>query len=88
VATRPWSIPAPDDEAEDDEDAEEEEEEEEDGESDEDERGVDDLNALAWFEQQEVDGFVDWQAIEHPDLTDKKVEIGGFKPFLRENPPS
>ncbi len=100
VATRPWWIPAPEDEAEDDGDADGEEEEE-DGEDDEDEedeekkdeseedkRGTEDRNALAWFEQQGTDGFVDWQAIEHPDLADKKVEIGGFKPFLRENPPA
>lgn len=89
VATRPWSIPPGKDEAEADEDNDNKEtEEEEDGKSEEDERGVNDLNALAWFEQRGVDGFVDWQAFEHPDLEGMKVEIGGFKPFLQGNPPA
>ncbi len=35
-----------------------------------------------------IDGFVPWTAIEHPDFPDKKVEVGGFKPFYRLNPPA
>ena len=53
-----------------------------------DKRGAEQLNALAWFEQNGIDGFVDWQPIEHPDFPDRKVEVGGFKPFLRDNPPA
>ncbi len=95
VATRPWWIPQVDaeegeseeDESEEDE-SEEEPGEESDKESEQDDRGADDLNALAWFEQQGLDGFVSWQPFEHPDLAEKRVEIGGFSPFLRKNPPS
>ncbi len=54
----------------------------------EDKRGADELNALQWFDREAVEGFVAWQEIEHPDFPDKKVEVGGFKPFLRWNPPS
>ncbi len=80
LATRPWCIPS-----ETNEEEGSEETEEDDGD---DSRGLDDLNALAWFEQQSMEGFVPWQPIEHPDLEGKKVEIGGFKPFLKDNPPA
>lgn len=53
-----------------------------------DKRGQEDLNALAWFAQQGINGFVDWQLIEHPDFPDSIVEVGGFKPFYRLNPPA
>lgn len=46
------------------------------------------LRALRWFEEQKIDGFVPWTPINHPDFPDRKVEVGGFKPFLRLNPPS
>jgi hypothetical protein len=94
LATRPWWIPKAakkTDESEDGEDAGGEEKKKDDEsakDSGKDNRGIDDLNALAWFEQQGVDGFVDWQPFEHPDLAGKKVEIGGFKPFLKNNPPA
>ena len=52
-----------------------------------DQRGAEDLAALAWFESQGIAGFVDWQSYEHPDLPGKQVEIGGFKPLYRLNPP-
>lgn len=90
VATRPWWIPKdekesvePKDGNPDDEDKDNKKEE-----SKKDERGAEDLKALAWFEKQGVEGFVDWQAFEHPDLEGKKAEIGGFKPFLKDNPPA
>ncbi len=56
--------------------------------NDKDKRGAEDLSALAWFKQEGIDGFVDWKPFEHPDFPGKKVEIGGFRPFLRLNPPS
>lgn len=94
VATRPWWIPEVEEQkkepAEDAEDADEDEkerEEEKDG-TTEDRRGADERSALAWFERQGVKGFVNWQPFDHPDLAGKRVEIGGFKPFLRENPPA
>ena len=52
-----------------------------------DKRGAEDLAALAWFAAQGIDGFVDWQPFEHPDFPQITVEIGGFKPFHRLNPP-
>ncbi len=41
---------------------------------------------LAYFESAGIDGFVDWQPYEHPTLG--KVEIGGFVPGARINPPA
>ncbi len=97
VATRPWSIPklekegAKPEEHEDPGTSEESDEKKEDDSAKDREkegRGIDDLSALAWFEQEGVDGFVDWEPHEHPDLEGRKVEIGGFKPFLKDNPPA
>ncbi|MEX2671004.1 MAG: M14 family metallopeptidase [Phycisphaeraceae bacterium] len=47
-----------------------------------------DLAVLDWFEREGMDGFVDWQVIDHPDYPGKRVEVGGFKPFVRLNPPA
>ena len=90
-ACRGWWIPQVEPEKDDvdengeEEDAEEEEEPEE--ESDET-RGRQDVNALRWFEREGIDGFVPWRSIDHPDFPGRKVEVGGFKPFLRLNPPA
>ena len=46
-----------------------------------------DATALEWFDKQQIDGFAPWKKYEHPDFPDREVEIGGFRPFLRENPP-
>jgi hypothetical protein len=54
----------------------------------EEKRGAEESNALRWFAQEHIDGFADWQPIEHPDFPGKKVEVGGFKPFYRLNPPA
>lgn len=51
-------------------------------------RNAEDRNALAWFAANGIDGFVDWTAIDHPDFPGKKVEVGGFKPLVREHPPA
>jgi hypothetical protein len=51
-------------------------------------RGAEQVNALRWFEQQKIDGFVPWKPIKHPDFLDRTVEVGGFKPFLLLNPPA
>ncbi len=55
---------------------------------DKDEQLAHDLNALAWFDREKVDGFVPWKPVSHPDFPDRKVEVGGFRPFLRLNPPA
>jgi len=33
------------------------------------------------------DVFIEWEEIDHPDFPDKKVEVGGIKPFVMYNPP-
>jgi hypothetical protein len=51
----------------------------------------DDKNAevefIRWAEAQGLEVFVPWQGISHPDFPGKKTEIGGFKPFVKLNPP-
>jgi len=66
----------------------EDDDEDHDEDNEHDERGQHDLNALRWFAREKIDGFVDWRPIVHPDLPGRKVEVGGFKPFLRLNPPA
>ncbi len=53
-----------------------------------DDRGAEELNALRWFAREGIDGFIDWQPVEHPDFPDQKVEVGGFRPYYRWNPPA
>jgi hypothetical protein len=45
----------------------------------------DDAKWLAWMEGAGVDGFVEWASFDHPQLG--IVEIGGFVPGARVNPP-
>jgi len=45
-----------------------------------------DAQWLAYFDQQGIDGFVDWKPFDHPTLG--AVEIGGFVPLARMNPPA
>lgn len=51
-------------------------------------RGKDEVNALRWFEREGIEGFVDWSPATHPDFPDRRVEVGGFRPYLRDNPPA
>jgi len=53
----------------------------------EDSRGALELNALRWFEVEQLDGFAAWKPFDHPDFPDQKVEIGGFRPYVLQNPP-
>ena len=53
-----------------------------------DKRGATERNALRWLARESIDGFVAWTPVEHPDFPGKKVEVGGFKPFFRINPPA
>ena len=53
-----------------------------------DKRGAEALNALRWFARSQRDGWVDWTEVEHPGFPGKRVEVGGFKPFYRLNPPA
>ncbi len=47
----------------------------------------DEAHFFTWADQQNMDAFVNWQKIDHPDFPDKTVEVGGIKPFMRFNPP-
>lgn len=42
---------------------------------------------LQWADTQNLDAFVDWQEIDHPNYPDKTVEVGGIKPYMDLNPP-
>lgn len=47
-----------------------------------------DLQYINWAEQNSIeDYYVDWTEIDHPDFSGMKAEVGGFKPFVRYNPP-
>lgn len=45
-----------------------------------------DAKWLSYFEEAGINGFVDWQPLDHPTLG--KVEIGGFVPGAKINPPA
>ena len=53
-----------------------------------DDRGAEEVRALEWFDAQDIEGFVDWAPVEHPDFPGKLVEAGGIKPFYLLNPPA
>ena len=53
-----------------------------------DKRGADEWNALRWYGKQERDGFSAWKSVDHPDFPNRKVEVGGFRPFFLLNPPA
>ena len=45
-------------------------------------------NFLAWAKQQKIEGvFIPWTSVTHPDFPNQKVEVGGIKPFVMNNPP-
>ncbi len=46
-----------------------------------------DVDFIRWAEKEGMDVFVPWKKISHPDFPDKNVEVGGFKPFVKNNPP-
>jgi murein tripeptide amidase MpaA len=51
-----------------------------------DEAVSDDLKWLKWIDStREGRGFIPWKSFQHPDLGE--VEIGGFDPYIRCNPP-
>jgi hypothetical protein len=44
---------------------------------------------LKYAEENKIqDVFVPWTVIDHPDFPGKKVEVGGFRPFVMINPPA
>jgi hypothetical protein len=52
-----------------------------------DTRNEDERAFLKWIDENASESFVPWKAYEHPDFPGRKVEIGGFAPFARTNPP-
>ena len=50
-------------------------------------RGQDEVRYLRWLEERGMDAFVGWQAIEHPDFPGQRVEVGGWKPYVKVIPP-
>lgn len=53
-----------------------------------DKRNKEEREQLKWFDEHAPDAFVAWQAIEHPDFPGRRVEVGGYRPFARTNPPA
>lgn len=53
----------------------------------EEKRGTEELKAVRWLEKNDYPGFVEWEKVEHPDFPGKEVEVGGFHPRCRLNPP-
>ena len=54
---------------------------------DSDKRNKEEREQLKWFDEHAPDAFVAWQAVEHPDFPGRRVEVGGYRPFARTNPP-
>ena len=45
-------------------------------------------NFLSWAEKEGIeDVFLNWKEVEHPDFPNRKVEVGGIRPFVMANPP-
>jgi hypothetical protein len=53
-----------------------------------DKRNEEDRALLKWLTDNSPESFVQWKAYDHPDFPGKKVEIGGFAPFAKSNPPT
>tara|TARA_R110002072_G_scaffold151503_7_gene300961 strand:- start:4232 stop:5869 length:1638 start_codon:yes stop_codon:yes gene_type:complete len=45
-------------------------------------------NFMAWADREGLtDVFVPWTQVNHPDFPNQRVEVGGIKPFVMQNPP-
>lgn len=42
---------------------------------------------MKWLDQNAPEAFISWKSFDHPDFKGKTVEIGGFAPFAKSNPP-
>jgi hypothetical protein len=54
---------------------------------DSDTRNEEERAFLKWIDENANEAFIPWKLYEHPDFQGKKVEIGGFAPFTKTNPP-
>jgi hypothetical protein len=52
-----------------------------------DNRNEEERAQLKWFDEHAKEAFLPWRKIEHPDFPGKTVEVGGYAPFARLNPP-
>jgi len=84
VAVRPWDVTLARAIA---ESENEQGEAEEEGDEDEDEEAAEQRDDLRWFDEHAPDSFIAWEAIDHPDFPGQRVEVGGYRPFVRTNPP-
>ncbi|WP_202921599.1 M14 family metallopeptidase [Anatilimnocola aggregata] len=80
----PKTSPKKEEVKEEDKDGEKKEEKKHSGEK----RGSEQINLLNWLKANDMDGFVEWKEIKHPDFPRQKVEVGGFKPLVDVNPPA
>ncbi len=44
--------------------------------------------AVRWLRANRPDGLIAWTPVQHPDFPGQTVEVGGFHPFARWNPPA
>ncbi|MHC4557399.1 MAG: M14 family metallopeptidase [Planctomycetota bacterium] len=59
-----------------------------DAKEDTDKRNENERKELKWFDEYAHEAFVKWQAIEHLDFPNQRVEVGGYYPFALTNPPA
>ena len=52
-----------------------------------DKRSEEDRAALKWFDENAPEAFIRWKTISHPDFPNQRIEVGGWAPFARTNPP-
>ncbi len=52
------------------------------------ERGADVRNLKRYLRREGLNGWADWTEVAHPDFPDRRVEVGGERPFFRWNPPA
>jgi hypothetical protein len=46
------------------------------------------VDVLAWLDSHGgPDAYVNWTKVDDPDFPGREVEVGGFAPFVRDNPP-
>lgn len=52
------------------------------------EKPSEDAIFIKWLEQENLmSNFVTWKEINHPDFPNQKVEVGGYAPYIKKNPP-
>ena len=52
-----------------------------------DKRNEEERAFLSWLRENSPESFVEWTRFDHPDFPGKRVEIGGFAPSAKINPP-